>query len=169
MQSKHLTEEEIQIIAEANQVTEDQREHLLQCSECAKYVKLYQIINSTLATAPEYDTSHLTSKSVIKKIKNNRFSYLLSPKIDICFIIFLFITAVVVAFIFTDLLSSLQSFDLSVILKVFTENEYLKSAFNTLTSHSQLLLYIPFVLLALFVTLFFEKILSTLKHGANHT
>jgi len=169
MQNKHLTEEEIQIIAEGNHVTGDQREHLSQCSECSKNLKLYKIINLSLDTAPEYDTSYITSDSVIQKIRNKRFSYLSSPKIDIYFILFLFITAVVVAFIFTDLLPSLQSLDLSLVLKVFTENEYLRAALNTLTSHSHILLYVPFVLFALFVTLFFEKILSTLKHGTNHT
>jgi len=169
MHNKHLNEEEIQNIADGEQITKSQHEHLIHCKKCSDNLKLYKLITVSLNTAPEYDTSYLTSKSVIKKLNAKRLFYLISPTFDIYLMVFLFITALVISIIFTDLIPSLKSVDISVILKVFSGNEFLKAALHTLTSQGKILLYIPFVLLTLFVTLFFEKILSTLKHRANHT
>ncbi len=169
MQSKHLKEKEIQNIAEGKQISKIQHEHLTHCRKCSDDLNLYKLITVSLNTSPEYDTTHLTSKSVIKKLNAKRLFYLISPKFDVYLIVFLFITAVVVSFLFTDFIPSLHSIDLSAILKVFTDNEFLSTALNTLSLYSQILVYIPIVLLILFVTLFFEKILSTVKHRTNHT
>ncbi len=169
MQNNHLTEEELQTIAEGKQAGENQIKHLSECKKCSDSLKLYQMITSSLYIAPEYNTSHLTSESIIKKLDNRRFSFLFSSKIDIYFIVFLFIAAVAASFIFTDLIPSLKSIDLSIILKVFTENEFIKNTVDVLSTYIQIFIYIPFIILTLFITLFFEKIVNTQKHKITNT
>jgi len=169
MCNEHLTEEELQIIAGGAQAEKIQAEHLSKCSKCADNLKLYKMISSSLDTDPEYDTTSLTAESVIKKLNKKNFAFLFSSKFDIYFIAFLFIAAVTTSLLFTDLISSLKSMDFSVIFKAFTENELLENTFNTILSHGQIFIYIPCIILTLFITLFFEKIFGAFKHRMNNT
>lgn len=168
MCNKHLTEEELQIIARGAQCEKTQAEHLSKCGKCAENLKLYKMISSSLDADPDYDSTSLTAESVIKKLNKKNFAFLFSSKSDIYFIAFLFIAAVTTSLLFTDLISSLKSMNFSVIFKAFTENELLKNTFNIIVSNEQIFIYIPCIILTLFITLFFEKISGAFKHRMNN-
>lgn len=169
MSNKHLTEEELQIIAGGAQAEKAQVEHLSKCGKCTESLKLYKMISSSLDADPKYEATRLTAELIIKKLNKRRFAFLFSSKFDIYGIIFLFLTAVATSLIFTDFIPSLKSVNLSFILKVFTENKLLKSTFNIISSHSQVFIYLPFIILTLLITLFFEKIFNSFRHRINNT
>jgi len=169
MQNKHLSDEDLQIIAFRGEADKAQQEHLTGCKKCSENLKMYKMLTSSLHTAPDYDTAHLTSDSIIQKLDNKGFSLLFSSKVEVFFIVFLFLSAVIASVIFTNFIPSLQTVDFSAILKIFIENEIIKNMISLISTNSQIFIYIPFIILTLFITLLFEKILSLFKHRINNT
>lgn len=169
MQNNHLSDEELQIIAYRGEADEIQQQHLIACEKCSENLKMYKQITSSLNTAPIYDTAHLTSDLIIKKINNRGFSFLFSSKIDIFFIVFLFLAAVTASVVFTNFIPSLKTVDFSVIFKIFTENEIIKNIIKLVSTNSQIFIYLPFIILTLFITLLFEKILGPFRHRVDNT